>query len=296
MKAGIFDMPFKEYLADPCPEPALSASVIKTMLQKSPMHAADEHPRLGNNKEEKEDSKVSRIGTVGHAIITKQTDHRIALSPYEEFRSNEAKAWKQDALASGKIVIKPEEYETASKMSDSFFKNFSKNFGKVKEEFPSADFEKTIIVQMAGVWCKIRVDAIAESLWDLKSTGTEYTPEKWCKNQLEGMGYDITAAFYRRVYQELTGEHKRYIFAVLEQKSPFDSYPVIPTTDMLALADEKIDWALKTWRRGLDTGKWDGYARGEIIFASASPWNITAWEQFKELEKTREQIESRKAA
>ncbi len=296
MKAGIFDMPFKEYLSDPCPEPALSASVIKTMLQKSPMHAADEHPRLGANKEEREDTKASRIGSAAHSIITKQTDHRIALSPYPEFRTNEAKEWKQAALSAGKLVIKPEEYQVAESMSGKFFGSFTNNFAKVKEAFPTDDFEKTIIVQLNGVWCKIRVDAIGASLWDLKSTGTEHTPEKWCRNQLEGMGYDITAAFYRRIYRELTGEDKRYIFAVLEQKSPFDSYPVIANDEMLRLADEKIDWALKTWRRGLDTGKWDGYARGEIIFASPSPWNITAWEQFKELDKQRQEIEQRKAA
>lgn len=296
MKAGIHEMSFKEYLADPCPEPALSASVIKTMLQKSPLHAADEHPKIGNNKEEKEDSKVSRIGTVAHAIITKQTDTRIALSPYPEFRSNEAKEWKAAALGAGKIVIKEEEYETASAMSGQFFKNFDKNFAKAKEAFPTDNFEKTVIVQLSGVWCKIRVDAIANSLWDLKSTGTEYTPQKWVQNQLFGMSYDITAAFYRRVYQAATGEDKRYIFAVLEQKSPYDSYPVILDEVGYEQANEQIDWALKTWRRGLDTGKWDGYAGGELILASPAPWDIARWEQFKDLERTREEIESRKAA
>lgn len=289
-KAGIYDVPFETYLGGKLtPTPPLSASVIKTMLLKSPKHAANEHPDIGGRREE-EETKSSGIGTVAHAMIMKQQDKRIAVSPYPEFRTNEAKAWRDLNLAKGMIVVKEDDYNAAKSMTASFLptmEQFSKELG---ESFPTDQYEKTVVAEIDGVWCKIRVDAIGQSLWDLKSTGTEYNPQKWVKNQLFTLKYDITVAFYKKVWAALTGEDKRFILAVLEQNDPFDAYPVIIPEQSIEKANEQVAWALRTWRTGLATGKWAGYAAGRVVYAQIPPWETAEWEDFKAREEMTRQI------
>ena len=49
---GIYEIPATEYHADPCPEPSLSASVARTLIDRSPLHAWMKHPKLGGQQEE----------------------------------------------------------------------------------------------------------------------------------------------------------------------------------------------------------------------------------------------------
>ena len=289
--AGVYDIPFEQYLAKGLtPTPPLSASTIKTMIEKSPWHAACEHRDLGAIDEEDEESTVSSIGTVAHALILKQADKRIAVSPYPEFMTNEAKAWRDSNLAAGKVVVKEKAYQAAVRMANAFEPKMAAFADELGEKFTTDQVEKTVVVQINGVWCKIRIDAICKSLVDIKSTGTEYAPGKWIKNQLYGMGMDITVAFYKRVWKELAQEDKRFILAVIEQKQPHDVYPVILGETGMALANEKVDWALDTWKRGLETKKWAGYANGRVVYADPPVWELTKWEERKLMEKAAEEL------
>jgi hypothetical protein len=295
--AGIYDIPFSQYLGKALtPTPPLSASTIKAMLDKSPWHAACAHPDIGGIDKEDEETTVSGIGTVAHALILKQADKRIAVSPYPEFRTNEAKAWRDSNLAAGKVVVKEENFQAAVRMAAAFEPQMSEFAKELGEEFTTDQVEKTVVVQINGVWCKIRIDAICKSLWDIKSTGADYTPAKWIKNQLYGLGMDISVAFYKRVWKALAQEDKRFILAVIEQSEPHDAYPVILGEIGLDLANEKIDWAFDTWKRGIETGKWDGYSRGRVIYAYPPAWELTQWEEFKEHEKQRAETLQREAA
>lgn len=295
--AGIYDIPFQEYLGKGLtPTPPLSASVIKDMLNLSPRHAANNHPDLGD-KGDNSSSEEANIGTVAHAIILKQKDARIAISPYPEFRTNEAKAWRDSHLAAGRIVIKEEKYNKAVALAQKFPERMAEYRAELGEDFPTEQFEKTVVAEIDGVWCKIRIDALGASLWDLKSTGAEYNPAKWIKNQLYGdMRYDISVAFYKRVWKALTQEDKRFILAVCEQSDPFDAYPVIVGDVGMEMANEQVSWALQTWKRGLETGKWAGYAGGRVVYANPPPWSLSDWESFKQRQITVEMAQRAEAA
>jgi hypothetical protein len=279
-KAGIYDIPFENYIGQKglTPTPWLSSSTINIMLNKSPMHAAHAHPDIGGSSDNNS-SKVASIGTVAHALILKKADSRIVVSPYPEFRTNEAKAWRDAALQSGKVVVKQSDYDAAIRMADNFERRMK--YFDLGETFPTDSTEKTVVAEIEGVWCKIRIDSIGLNLWDLKSTGTEYTPSKWIKNQLYGNGYDVQVELYRRVFKAATGEQKRMILPVLEQSEPHDCYPVI--LDDLAddLAREKVDWAIKTWRESLAAGKFAGYSDGKIVYARPSAWMMSDWAEYK---------------
>jgi len=291
--AGVYDISFEQYLGKGLtPTPPLSASTIKTMITKSPWHAACAHRDIGAQDEEDEESTVSSIGTVAHALILKQADKRIAVSPHAEFRTNEAKAWRDANLRAGKVVVKQPDYDSAVLMAQAFEPKMASFADELGEKFSTEQVEKTIVAQINGVWCKIRIDSLAKSLWDIKSTGTEYAPSKWIKNQLYGLGMDISVAFYKRVWKALADEDKRFILAVIEQKQPHDVYPVILGETGMDLANRKVDWALDTWKRGLETGKWAGYANGRVIYAEPPTWELTQWEEHIAMEKEAEEMKN----
>ncbi len=288
--AGIYDVPFKDYTSQKglTPTPWLSSSVIKTMLQKSPRHAAFDHPDIGGGAEE-ESSKVANIGTVAHSLILHEHDERIVISPYPEFRSNEAKAWRDNNIDAGRVIVKQPEYDAAKAMATAFHKGIRVYEKELGEEFKTDQTEKTVVAEIEGVWCKIRVDAICSSLWDIKSTGVEMTPSKWVKNQLYGNGYDVQVEFYRRVFKAATGEDKRMILGVIEQNAPHDCYPVVLSNAADALAAAKVDWALKTWREGIESRIWMGYTP-RVIYAEPPVWELSDWEQRRVLENAAQEM------
>ena len=65
---GIYEIPATEYHADPCPEPSLSASVARTLIDRSPLHAWMQHPKLGGQQEEKPAARMS-LGSAAHSVI-----------------------------------------------------------------------------------------------------------------------------------------------------------------------------------------------------------------------------------
>jgi hypothetical protein len=73
-KPGIYrDFPTAHYFADPCPEPSLSQSVAKILVEQSPLHAFQAHPRLyvptaDEDADEKYD-KARAIGNAAHALM-----------------------------------------------------------------------------------------------------------------------------------------------------------------------------------------------------------------------------------
>jgi hypothetical protein len=47
--ARFLDVSTAEYHADPCAQPSLSASIARELIHKSPLHAWQVHPKLGNS-------------------------------------------------------------------------------------------------------------------------------------------------------------------------------------------------------------------------------------------------------
>ena len=285
---GVYDLTHAQYHADPCPTPSLSRSCIVDMLTMSPKHAALRHPKIGNQRDD-DSTKVASIGTVAHALLLGKGEERIKVSPYDEFRTAEAKAWRDGNLARGMTIIKREGFAEAQAMIAGFRANMDKYSEELGESFPESGFEKTVVAQINGVWCRILIDALGKSIWDLKSTGTEYRPEKWGKNQHFGSGGDIQSAFYRRVLKAATGEDKRFISAVLEQNAPYDAYPAIQDEAGDELANEKIDWAIAAWKRGLEQDIWPGYAE-RVVYLSPPGYMKMDWEEFKLREEIAEKL------
>src|SRR6478736_1784528 len=96
------DLTEAQYHADPAPIPSLSSSCAKTLVQKSPMHAYAEHPRLG--AAHREDTDEMDFGSLAHRLLLGKGAEIAELSS-DSWRGKEAAAFWDKAKAEKKIPV-----------------------------------------------------------------------------------------------------------------------------------------------------------------------------------------------
>src|SRR4051812_44666757 len=108
--AGFHRIAKNEYLSDPCERPSLSSSIASLMLQRSPAHAFAAHPRLGGHRSDPTEAMLN--GTLIDSLLC-GGDTEIIESPYDEYRTKEAREWRDATAATGKLAVKRKELEHA---------------------------------------------------------------------------------------------------------------------------------------------------------------------------------------
>jgi exodeoxyribonuclease VIII len=117
---------------------------------------------------------------------------------------------------------------------------------------------------------------------DLKTTSRSASPESWNRT-LFSIGADVGASFYLRGLKAVTGVTARYRFVVVETSAPFALSVFELSDDVLALAHEKVEWALATWRQCLADDSWPGYPT-QVCTVGLNTWEETRW--FERTERT----------
>ena len=290
-KPGIYLMHKDHYHADPCIEPSLSRSCIETLVNKSPKHAHAFHPRLGNLREEKEETENMLVGTVCDELLL-GGERNICISPYEKYTTNDARAWRDDCKARGALPIKEPVYTKCQAIVANFAANMTRaSFPDLAEDFPTTNFQHVFIWHENGVWNRAMLDTYGYYIWDLKTSKTDCAPSAYSRTQIFGGALDLQAGYYPRGFEKVTGEKKQFRFAVVEQEVPHDCYPLEVDEVDLQRADEQIDYAQKTWRQCLDSGVWPGYAQ-RTVRASSPAYIQASWEEQKALMKTMEMLKA----
>ena len=266
---GFYSMSASQYHADPCPEPSLSSSIAKVLITQTPRHAWFAHPRLNPDKQERSASAAMDFGSVVHEILLGKGGG-YTISPYDEFRSKEARAWRDGKIADGKTVIKAIDLDRAATSAAAIWERIAKidacRTAFVKDEGVA---ETVIIWREGGVWCRAMLDWWdgAGTVTDAKITGTglsDYTLGR----AISG-GHDLQAAHYLRgmsvLIPGLAGRFSwRWAFA--ETESPHEVRVIEADGATLTMGEKKRAFALEMWRKCLAANKWPGYpARIERI-------------------------------
>lgn len=286
LKEGIHEnYPEDYYHQDPCPDPSLSASIIKPLLYQSPLHAWYQHPRL-NPAYEPEQKAAYDIGSAAHALIL-QDPHVFEIVDASDWRKKENQEKRDIAYATGKIPLLKDQYQMVLDMSVRAIEQLAKHEcgntfdGKGKSEV-------TLIWQEGNVWCRCRIDYIAENgkdFYDYKTTDQSANPEN-AGRVVFNLGYDITSAFYKRGIRKIFGiENPQYRFVIQEKEPPY-ALSVCALDPMAeALADRKIDEAIRLWGECLRSDSWPTYS-DKIAYVGAPAWHEKAWLEREAREET----------
>jgi hypothetical protein len=283
--AGIHALPDHEYHRDPAPEPSLSSTLARLLLNRSPLHAWTAHPRL-NPEWEPTERKVFDIGRAAHRAVLGKGGDYVAI-PDDMLAANgaastkEARAFIEDCRSRGLTPLKAAEVDQIETMAASV----QQRLRQMGIRFDAERSELAALAQIDGVWCRAMVDQAPADprlpLYDLKSC-EDASPEAVTAS-VARYGYDLQAAHYLDVWRAATGEKRRFRFVFVEKSPPYE----VAVVELHDKPGDEADWfdharsacadARRIWGECLRSNTWPGYpARVAVI--GAPGWHLSRME------------------
>lgn len=258
--------------------PSLSASIAKTLIDKSPAHARAAHPRLNPDFQRVEEDKFS-IGTVAHALFLEGDESKLAVAPeiFTDWKKKAAQEMRDEARAYGQIpLLAHQASEVRAMVAALRAQCDSHPDGPL---FADGTAEKTLVWEDEyDVLCRARLDWLRNDLTaidDLKSTKASANPEAWTRT-MYSFNAPLQVAFYLRGARKVLGCEPAFRFVVVETAAPYAMSVVALAPDALALADKQVSYALRKWATCLRNDDWSGYEQ-RIAYATAPPYIEAAW-------------------
>jgi hypothetical protein len=277
------DISAEQYHADRLlDDPTLSSSIAKILYDETPRHARQAHPRLGAYIGERA-SREMNLGSVAHEIMLGKGGGYV-VSPYDDYKTKDARAWRDETIASGQTPIKDKDYRAAEQMAKSL-RVFLAEVPGAEAAFSQGRAETVVIWRdIGGPLCRCMIDWLdGPIIWDLKTTGnglSDRALRTWIAS-----GLDLQGAFYMRgletVEPKFAGRLKwRWCF--LETEPPFEARIIEMDGATRAYGDRKAALAIEKWRKCLAENKWPGYPRviEHLDYAAWSEANILAREEW----------------
>lgn len=279
LDVGVHNIPARVYHADPCPEPSLSASIVKRLCLASPRHAHHDHPRL-NPAALEEESEIFDIGTAAHALLL-EGSRQIAVIDAKDWRTNAAKEARDAARVAGLTPLLAKCWAAVQAMVGAARAQLDAHADGGAQMFTNGTPEQTLIWREDDVWCRARLDWLRPAaIDDYKTTSATANPDSWSRT-LFAAGGDIQTAWYLRGLKAITGVDGLFRFAVQETYSPYALSVIGLGPDAMVLAEKKCLYALEGWRAARASGDWIGYPRRTCW--AGLPMAHEAWWLEKEL-------------
>jgi hypothetical protein len=286
-KPGIYrNFPTAAYFADPTPEPSLSQSLAKILLEQSPLHAFHAHPRLHvgvadedeDEGAEKYDS-VKAIGNAAHALMLDR-GKEVVIGEFKDWRKKEARDFRAMNLANGKEPILSKNFETAGEMVNEALAQLSV-IPECENAFTNGDAEVVIANCEDGIWLRSMIDWITPDLrevWDYKTSGKSAAPHVAGK-QMADAGWHIQAAMHERILDAVDPRgrgRRRHLFVCQENEPPYALTVNEITEAALTIGRKKIDYAIRIWRHCRTKHQWPSYPPriNQVVLPT---WSETAW-------------------
>jgi len=260
---GVLDV---DYRMDPCPIASLTQSAVKTLIERSPLHAWTECPRLNPHYEADDDTKFD-IGNVAHRLILGR-GKEIEVVQFADWRKKEATDARKAAAAAGKIAVLEHQFNQASDMASAAWLQLHKH--EDKDAFTEGAAEVMIAWEEDGIWFRSLIDWLSDDLCtvdDYKTTGMSVAPHV-IGLRAEAAGWNVQAAFIERglnaVHPESAGR-RRYRFIAQETDKPNALTVMHMDEHWMTMGRKKVDVGVGLWRHAITTNKWPCYPNRSIV-------------------------------
>ena len=251
------DIAAAEYHADPAPEPSLSSSVARILVERSPKHAWWAHPRLNPDFAPDRGSDAAAIGSAVHAVALECDWDRIVFVDAPDWRTKAAKEARSDAILAGCIpLLEKNRWQVTGMVA---------GLAPLLPEPRTA--EATLMWREAnGAWCRARPDAMQSGpglIVDVKTTTLAATPDGWGRRAM--WDYAMQCGLYRRAYARCSQYDDvlpAWRFVVQEQTAPYCAAVFTFDNEALAYCDALAERAIELWGACMSSGEWPGYPAG----------------------------------
>ena len=251
---GFYRMTAEAYHADPCP--SVSSSFIKTLLSESPLHAARQHPRIGEPVEQDDDKKFD-VGTVAHSyMIGEGIEPAVIDAP--DYRTKAAREERDQALDDGRQPILAHQYERVVAMVDAALDQIDRS--DTPQAFREGAGEIVMIWREGNMWARAMCDWLCPDhlICDLKTSDMSSNPNG-LDRRIDNQEWHIQREWYARGYHALTGKRPAFKFFALEAKPPhcLTICEIGPAAQ--DMGRREIERALSKIRWCMASGYWPAY-------------------------------------
>lgn len=287
---GFYDMREKFYHADPCPEPSLSNSIAKMLLQTAPAKVKLAHPRLNPDFEPKDPSPVMLFGQACHRLLTGKGGD-IDVIHYDSYRTKDAQQQKADALQLGRIPALAENYAEAQAMVERCREQLE-NIEDCQNAFKEGYGEIVAAArERDGVWLRGMIDWLEPRfvdgcviIYDYKTTGESADPHV-AHTHISNMAYEVQHGSYMRLMHHLLpGTKVKFRYVIQETEAPY----LVSVVELLPFAQsigaKKFSMARRKWANCLEEGVWPEYFKN-IIHVGLPTWSENRWLEREEAEE-----------
>jgi len=292
-KPGIYrDFPVADYFADPAPAPSLTQSLAKILIEQSPLHAYQAHPRLGLRSADEDDGdkydKAKAIGNAAHALMLGR-GKALAVEDFPDFRSKDAKVFKAAAIEAGKEPILQKHHEIALQMVVRAHEQLAhiKDCTHIGDPI-QGDAEVVIANCEDGLWLRSMIDWITCDLRDVvdfKTSGQSVSPYATGK-LMASAGWHIQAAMHERILDEIDPDgagRRRFLYVAQEQYEPFALTVNQIGEAALTFGRKQLSYAVDIWRNCVERDRWPAYPP-RIIIPELPGWHGNNWLAREEIE------------
>lgn len=262
------------YADDLTPEPSISNSGMTLLLNETPLDFAYQNARLNPEAADKAvETAAMRRGDVVHQLaLGKGAGYAVA--DFADWRTKDAKSFRDNAIADGLTPIKRADFEDAEIMAEAIKL-------RIDEVLEGASYETEVAVVcqeqtpsgpvwvrgLLDVWCEERATII-----DPKVTANLYDAK--VARHLAQMGWDRQGALYShligKVRPDLAG---RISFAdlMIKPTAPFTSRLVTTEKAWTYSSLRLCQRAIELFGACLHSGKWPGFGDG-VHYAEMPVW------------------------
>jgi len=264
-----------EYHTDPCDVPALSASIAKTLLAKSPAHAYLEHPKLGAAP--REPTKAMDNGSVIDALMLGGWQSKIGIVEANDFKTKAAQEQRDAFRAEGRTPILARDFAESYRVATTLKAKLAvRGYEFRGENQVVLMWEESTIC--GPVQCRAMLDhAFVDQgiIYDLKTIHTA-SPDV-CGKQTHDLGYHVQRAAYASGLDKLMPKKvfggPDFVFLFCETEPPYCVTPSRLNGVYRQLGERRWERACETWARCLRDNEWPEYTTGTITL-EAPPWAI----------------------
>ena len=261
--------------------PRLSPSIAKVLLL-CPAKAYLQHRLLGGQQSESTDAQVA--GSILERVITLHGLNDIEVIDAPDYKTKDARALRDDAIAAGRFPIIASKYEWYQTTGGILREKIAARLPLFDDALDQVRFEwESNGVLCSGVMDKFHKDGRA-TIYDLKSCTSANKSD--IERSIVKYGYDVQQAAYvdavNTIHPSMVGRvDMRFIF--YEVKPPYCVTVARLDGSLKMLGESKWCKAKSIWRECLESGVWpeylfdpdDLYTDGTLN-VSAKPWDLTA--------------------
>lgn len=250
-------IPIDRYHRDCTAAPSISSSGLRTIWAQSPLHFWT-FSHLNPDRVEPQRSDAFDLGKAAHHWLLGEADFakHFVLSPYDDFRTKEAREWRDAERAAGRVVLTTAQMEDIRGMRAGLLRN-----PLVQAGILDGEVERSLIWEdkETGVWLRSRPDVMPNNSGDHSDLKT--TTSVWRHDLAKAIAtwnYPMQAALLRMGCRALDLPFTSFAFVFVEKTAPWCCRVVQLKDEELARGEKQVRAAIRIFADCLFSGEWPG--------------------------------------